>query len=104
MKVSIIGGGGLVGSCAAFALQCGGVVSGIDLLDVNADLGRETLCVAVQLHAKFAGRVRAHAISKLFPVNLERSARDFMTRLGHAPPRSHLPQVERRKRNHSGVK
>ena len=24
MKVSIIGGGGLVGSCAAFALQCGG--------------------------------------------------------------------------------
>ncbi|HEX8202345.1 MAG TPA: lactate/malate dehydrogenase family protein, partial [Isosphaeraceae bacterium] len=40
MKVSIIGGGGLVGSCAAFALQCGGIVSGIDLLDVNADLGR----------------------------------------------------------------
>lgn len=40
MKVSIIGGGGLVGSCAAFALQCGGVVSGIDLLDVNADLCR----------------------------------------------------------------
>src|SRR3954469_17802308 len=40
MKVSIIGGGGLVGSCAAVALQCGGVVSGIDLLDVNAELGR----------------------------------------------------------------
>jgi L-lactate dehydrogenase len=40
MKVSIIGGGGLVGSCAAFALQCGGIVSGIDLLDVNADLVR----------------------------------------------------------------
>jgi L-lactate dehydrogenase len=38
MKVSIIGGGGLVGSCAAFALQCGGVVSGLDLIDVNADL------------------------------------------------------------------
>lgn len=38
MKVSIIGGGGLVGSCAAFALQCGGVVSGIDLIDLNADL------------------------------------------------------------------
>jgi L-lactate dehydrogenase len=38
MIVSIIGGGGLVGSCAAFALQCGGVVSGIDLIDVNADL------------------------------------------------------------------
>lgn len=40
MNVSIIGGGGLVGSCAAFALQCGGVVSGIDLIDVNADLCR----------------------------------------------------------------
>src|SRR3954452_25076112 len=38
MKVSIIGGGGLVGSCAAFALQCGGVVSQIDLIDVNGDL------------------------------------------------------------------
>ncbi len=38
MKVSIIGGGGLVGSCAAFALQCGGVVSQIDLIDLNADL------------------------------------------------------------------
>lgn len=40
MNVSIIGGGGLVGSCAAFALQCGGVVSGIDLIDVNAELCR----------------------------------------------------------------
>jgi L-lactate dehydrogenase len=40
MRVSIIGGGGLVGSCAAFALQCGGIVSGIDLIDVNADLCR----------------------------------------------------------------
>ncbi|MCA1684847.1 MAG: lactate dehydrogenase, partial [Planctomycetia bacterium] len=35
MIVSVIGGGGLVGSCAAFALQCGGVVSGIDLIDLN---------------------------------------------------------------------
>lgn len=38
MKVSIIGGGGLVGSCAAFALQTGGIVREISLLDVNADL------------------------------------------------------------------
>src|SRR5436309_6791975 len=38
MKVSIIGGGGLVGSTAAFALQCGGVVSRICLIDVNKDL------------------------------------------------------------------
>jgi L-lactate dehydrogenase len=38
MKVTIIGGGGLVGSCAAFALQCGGIVREIALIDVNADL------------------------------------------------------------------
>jgi L-lactate dehydrogenase len=38
MKVSIIGAGGLVGSCAAFALQTGGVVREIALLDVNAEL------------------------------------------------------------------
>jgi L-lactate dehydrogenase len=37
MRVSIIGGGGLVGSSAAFALQCGGVVSHINLIDLNAD-------------------------------------------------------------------
>ena len=46
MKVSIIGGGGLVGSCAAYALQCGGVVSQIYLIDANADLagGRRSTC------------------------------------------------------------
>lgn len=38
MKVSIIGGGGRVGSCAAFALQCAGLVSEIQLLDANKDL------------------------------------------------------------------
>lgn len=38
MKVSIIGGGGLVGSSAGFALQCGGVVREIALLDVNEKL------------------------------------------------------------------
>ncbi|MEX2091246.1 MAG: lactate/malate dehydrogenase family protein [Pirellulales bacterium] len=38
MKVSIIGAGGLVGSCAAYALQCGGVVRELALLDVNAEL------------------------------------------------------------------
>ena len=38
MKVSIIGGGGLVGSCAAFALQCGGIAREIALLDVNQEL------------------------------------------------------------------
>jgi L-lactate dehydrogenase len=38
MKVSIIGGGGLVGSCAAFALQTGKLVREIALLDVNAEM------------------------------------------------------------------
>lgn len=38
MKVSIIGGGGLVGSCTAFALQAGKIVREIALLDVNAEL------------------------------------------------------------------
>jgi L-lactate dehydrogenase len=38
MKVSIIGGGGLVGSTTAYALQCGGVASHICLIDANKDL------------------------------------------------------------------
>src|SRR5881409_762020 len=37
MKVSIIGGGGLVGSSAACALQCGGVVSHLCLIDANQE-------------------------------------------------------------------
>jgi len=35
MKIAIIGGGGRVGSCAAFALQCSGIVKDIVLLDAN---------------------------------------------------------------------
>ena len=38
MKVTIIGGGGRVGSNAAFALQCAGIVSEIQLIDANPDL------------------------------------------------------------------
>jgi L-lactate dehydrogenase len=38
MKVTIIGGGGLVGSCAAFALQAGRVVREIALIDAATDL------------------------------------------------------------------
>src|SRR6476661_4877262 len=38
MKVSIIGGGGRVGSNAAFALQCAGVVSEIHILDANEQM------------------------------------------------------------------
>jgi L-lactate dehydrogenase len=38
MKISIIGGGGRVGSNAAFALQCAGVVSEIHILDANEQM------------------------------------------------------------------
>ncbi len=38
MKVAIIGGGGLVGSCTGFALQTGRVVREIALLDANAEM------------------------------------------------------------------
>jgi L-lactate dehydrogenase len=38
MKATIIGGGGRVGSNAAFALQCAGIVSEIQILDANKDL------------------------------------------------------------------
>jgi L-lactate dehydrogenase len=40
MKVSIIGGGGLVGSSTAFALQCGGVVGSICLIDANKEMAQ----------------------------------------------------------------
>src|SRR5260370_37258764 len=38
MKVSIIGGGGLVGNTTAYALQCGGIVSHICVIDANKEL------------------------------------------------------------------
>src|SRR5688572_28020007 len=38
MKVTIIGGGGRVGSNAAFALQCAGIVAEIQIIDANADM------------------------------------------------------------------
>ena len=38
MKVTIVGGGGRVGSNAAFALQCAGMVSEIQILDANVAL------------------------------------------------------------------
>ncbi len=40
MKVSIIGGGGRVGSNTAFALQCAGIISEIHLLDANDQLAQ----------------------------------------------------------------
>src|SRR6266478_3597384 len=39
MKITIIGGGGRVGSCAAFALQCAGLVSELQILDANKEMG-----------------------------------------------------------------
>lgn len=38
MKVSIIGGGGRVGSDAAYALQLGGIVTSIALVDMNQEM------------------------------------------------------------------
>jgi L-lactate dehydrogenase len=38
MKVTIIGGGGLVGSCTAFALQTGKIVREIALVDANPEM------------------------------------------------------------------
>lgn len=38
MKITIIGGGGRVGSNAAFALQCAGIVAEIQILDANTEL------------------------------------------------------------------
>jgi L-lactate dehydrogenase len=60
MKVSIIGGGGRVGSCAAYALQCAGLVSQIQILDANKDMAEgEALDL---LHGSaFAGDQRIYA-------------------------------------------
>src|SRR6185503_15473717 len=40
MKVTVIGGGGRVGSCAAFALQCSGLVAELQILDANQDMAQ----------------------------------------------------------------
>lgn len=60
MKVTIIGGGGRVGSCAAFAIQCAGLVAEIQLLDANKDTAEgEALDL---LHGTaFAGDQRIYA-------------------------------------------
>src|SRR5205809_707297 len=60
MKITIIGGGGRVGSCAAFALQCAGLVTEIQILDANKDMADgEALDL---LHGSaFAGDQRIYA-------------------------------------------
>src|SRR3989442_829152 len=60
MKVTVIGGGGRGGACAAVALQCAGLVAGIQILDANQDMGDgETLDL---LHGSaFAGDQKIYA-------------------------------------------
>src|SRR2546426_12575198 len=60
MKITIMGGGGRVGSCAAFALQCTGLVAEIQILDANKDMADgEALDL---LHGSaFAGDKRIYA-------------------------------------------
>ena len=60
MKVSIIGGGGRVGSCAAYALQCGGLVSEIQILDANKDLA-EGEALDLMHGSAFAGDQKVYA-------------------------------------------
>jgi L-lactate dehydrogenase len=60
MKVTIIGGGGRVGSCAAYALQCGGLVSEIQILDANRDLA-EGEALDLMHGSAFGGDQRIYA-------------------------------------------
>lgn len=60
MKVSIIGGGGRVGSCAAFALQCGGLVTEIQILDANKDMAEGEALDLLHGNA-FTGEQRVYA-------------------------------------------
>lgn len=60
MKVCVIGGGGRVGSCAAFALQCSGLVSEIQILDANVDMADGEALDLVHGSA-FAGDQRIYA-------------------------------------------
>jgi L-lactate dehydrogenase len=60
MKVSIVGGGGRVGSCAAFALQCAGLVTEIQILDANRDMAEGEALDLLHGNA-FAGDQRVYA-------------------------------------------
>jgi L-lactate dehydrogenase len=72
MKVTIIGGGGRVGSCAAYALQCGALVSEIQILDANRDLAEGEaldLCHGTAFagdHKVYAGDYARAADSDMF--------------------------------------
>lgn len=60
MKVTIIGGGGRVGACAAYALQCGGLVSEIQIIDANGDLA-EGEALDLSHGSAFAGDHKIYA-------------------------------------------
>src|SRR2546421_9797338 len=60
MKVTVIGGGGRVGSCAAYALQCGALVSEIQLLDANRELA-EGEALDLSHGSAFAGDHKIYA-------------------------------------------
>ena len=60
MKVTVIGGGGRVGACAAFALQCGGVVSELQILDANKE-GAEGEALDLMHGAAFTADQRIYA-------------------------------------------
>jgi len=74
MKVTVIGGGGRVGSCAAYALQCGGLVSEIQILDANKDLAEGEaldLCHGSAFagdHKVYAGDYERAADSDIFVI------------------------------------
>ena len=89
MKVTIIGGGGRVGSCAAFALQCAGLVAEIQILDANQDMAQgEALDL---LHGSaFCGD------QKIYAGDYARAAnRNALTRgrSSHQPARRHGAQM-----------
>jgi L-lactate dehydrogenase len=73
MKVAIIGGGGRVGSCAAYALQCSGIVREIIILDANqAAAEGEALyadCAAADVVVITAGLRRKPDESRLDLIN-----------------------------------
>lgn len=76
MKVSIIGGGGLVGSMAAYALHLGKIASHICILDANAQVAEGVALDILQGTSLVADqRVTAGTIEKIFPTATQLSSR-----------------------------
>ncbi len=60
MKVTIIGGGGRVGACAAYALECSGLVTEIQILDAN-ESAAEGEALDLLHGSAFAGEQKIYA-------------------------------------------